>query len=154
MLNNLDTTLDSFGVWDDCDLHLRYLIAVPISVVGRVVKWTPTAFWENHVSAFRANDIPAEIDTQELQYSNNKRAPWVRSSYSDKAKGRNAASTTAPTVDNTSTQGQDFNSTESVIQDRYNQSDPPVSQQGEISGLSNLKRKMEEIDRKRAAFKI
>jgi chromosome segregation ATPase len=30
----------------------------------------------------------------------------------------------------------------------------PVSQQGTISGISNLKRKMEEIDRERAYFKI
>jgi hypothetical protein len=33
-------------------------------------------------------------------------------------------------------------------------SDHPVSQQGTISRLINLKRKMEEIDRERAAFKI
>jgi hypothetical protein len=59
MLNNLDTALDSFGAWDDCDVHFRYLTALPISLVGRVVKLTHTAVWENHLSAFRANDIPA-----------------------------------------------------------------------------------------------
>jgi hypothetical protein len=78
MLNNLDATLDAFGAWDDCDLHFRYPTTLPIRVVGRVVKSTPTAFWANHLSAFKANDIPAEIDTQELQYSTKKRAPWVR----------------------------------------------------------------------------
>jgi hypothetical protein len=53
-----------------------------------------------------------------------------------------------------SAQGQDVNITESGIQDGSNQSDHPVSQQGAISGLGNLKIKMEEIDRERAAFKI
>jgi predicted nucleic acid-binding Zn-ribbon protein len=53
-----------------------------------------------------------------------------------------------------SEQGQDTNSTESGIKDGSNQSAHQVSQQGKMSGLSNLKRKMEEIDRDRAAFKI
>jgi hypothetical protein len=80
MLNNLDATLDAFGAWEDCDVHLRYLTSLPISVVGREVKYTPTAFWANHLSAFKPQGIPAEIDTQELQYSTKKRAPWVRAS--------------------------------------------------------------------------
>jgi hypothetical protein len=100
------------------------------------------------------NDIPAEIYTQELQYSTKKRAPWVRASHSDTAKGCNAVSMKAPMVANTSAQGQYVNSTESGIQDGLNQFDHPVSQQGAISGLSNLKRKMEEIDHERATFKI
>jgi hypothetical protein len=113
MLNNLDATWDAVGAWNDCDVHFRYLTLVPISVVVRVVKSTPTAFWENHLSAFKANGIPAEIDTQEFQYSTKKWAPRVRSSYSDIAKGRSPASTIAPAVANTSEQGQDANSTES-----------------------------------------
>jgi hypothetical protein len=106
------------------------------------------------LSAFKPNGIPSEIDTQELQYSTNKRAPWVRASYSNAAKGRNAARNISPTVANTSDKGQDNNSTESGIQDGLNQSAHPLSQQGTISGLSNLKIKIEEIDHERAAFKI
>jgi hypothetical protein len=147
MLNNLDAPLDAFGAWDDCDVHFRYLTILPISVVGILVKSTPTAFWTKHLPAFKANGAKAEIDTQELQYSTKKRVPWVRASYSDTARGRNPASMISPTVANTSEQGQDDNITESRIQDGSNQSDHPVSQQGTISRLSNLKRKMEEIDR-------
>jgi hypothetical protein len=44
MLNNLDTTLDDFGAWDDCDVPFIYLTVLPISVVDRVIKSTPTAF--------------------------------------------------------------------------------------------------------------
>jgi hypothetical protein len=64
MINNLDATLDAFGAWDDCEVYFRYLTALPIILVGRVVNYTPTAFWGNHLSAFKANDIPADIDTQ------------------------------------------------------------------------------------------
>jgi hypothetical protein len=140
MINNLDATLDAFGAWDDCDVHFQYLTLLPISLVGRVVKYTPTAFWANHLSSFKANGIPADIDTQELQYSKNKLAPWVRASYSDIAKGRNPASMTTLTVANTCEQGQDANSTESVIQDGSNPSAHPVIHEGTISGLSNLKK--------------
>jgi hypothetical protein len=107
MLNNFDETVDAFGARDDCDVHFRCLTSLPISVVGRVAKSTPTAFWGNHLSAFKPNGVPAEIDTQELQYSTKKRAPWVRASYSDIAKGRKSVSMTAPTAANKSEQGQD-----------------------------------------------
>jgi hypothetical protein len=92
MLNNLYAKLDAFGAWDDCDLHFRYLALLPINLVGSVVKSTPTAFWANHLAAFKPNGIPAEIDTQELQYSTQKRATWVRASCSDAEKGRNSVS--------------------------------------------------------------
>jgi hypothetical protein len=118
------------------------------------VKSIPTSFWENHLSAFKPNGIPAEKDTQYLQYSINKRAPWVIASYSNIATGCNPAIATEPTVAKTSEQGQDTNSTESGIQDGSNQSAHLVIQQGTISGLNNLKRKMEEIDREREDFKI
>jgi hypothetical protein len=69
MLNNLDATLDEIGAWVECDVHYRYMKAYPIGVVGRVAKSTPTAFCTNHLSAFKSNGIPTDIDTQELQYS-------------------------------------------------------------------------------------
>jgi hypothetical protein len=83
MLNNLDATLDEIGVWGECDVHYRYMTAYPIIVVGRVANYTPTAFWTTYLSSFKINGIPTEIDTQELQYSTKKRAPWVKASYSD-----------------------------------------------------------------------
>jgi hypothetical protein len=69
MLYNLDVTMDEMGAWGECDVHYRYMTAYPISVVGRVARSSPTDFWTNHLSAFKSNGIPAEIDTQELQYS-------------------------------------------------------------------------------------
>jgi hypothetical protein len=107
MLNNLDATLDAFGAWDDCDVHFRYPTSLSISVVGRVINSTPTAFWANNLSAFKPNNIPEESDNQEIHYSTKKRAPWVRASYSDAAKGCNAASYTSPIVANKYDQGKD-----------------------------------------------
>jgi hypothetical protein len=83
MLNNLDATLDEIGTWGECDVHYRYMTAYLIGVVGRLANSTPTAFWTNHLSAFKSNGIPTEIDTREIQYSTKKRVPWVKASYSD-----------------------------------------------------------------------
>jgi hypothetical protein len=72
---NSKTNIEKYFRHDvDCGVHFRYLTLLPISVVGRVAKSTPTAFWGSHLSAFKPNGIPAEIDTQELQYSTKKRA--------------------------------------------------------------------------------
>jgi hypothetical protein len=131
------------------------MTAKPISVLDRVAKSTPPDFWKNHLAAFKSNGIPAEIDTQALRYSTNKCAPWVKDSYSDVAKVHTSTSITAPMIVNTSAQVQDVNSTESGLQGGSNYTgDHPLNQQGAIYGLSNLKRKMEENDCERAAFKI
>jgi hypothetical protein len=130
------------------------MTAYPIGVVGRVAKSTPTAFWTNHLSAFNSNGIPTEIDTQELQYSIKKRAPWVKASYSDIARGNLPATMTYTTIANKSTQGQENNFLESGTGDGSNlptsQNDSPCA----ITGLSNLKRKMAAIYLEREAFKV
>jgi hypothetical protein len=113
MLNNLGAKLDEIGAWGKFDVHYRYMTAYPIGVVSRVAKSTPTAFWTNHLSAFKSNGIPTEIDTQELQYSTNKRSPWVKASYIDIARGQIPATLTDTTIANTSTQGQENKSIES-----------------------------------------
>jgi hypothetical protein len=154
MLNNLNATLDEIGAWGECDVHYRYMKAYPIGVVGRVAKSTPTAFWTNHLSAFKSNGIPTEIDTQELQYSTKKRPPWVKASYSDIARGQIPETLTDTTITNTSTQGQENNSIESGTGDGSN---PPATQTdspGAITGLINLKRKMAANDIEWEAFKI
>jgi hypothetical protein len=107
MLNNLDATLDEIGAWGECDVHYRYMTAYPIGVVGIVAKFNPTAFWTNHLSAFKSNGIPTEIYTQELQYSTKKRSPWVKASYRDIARGNFPATMTDTTITNTYAQGQE-----------------------------------------------
>jgi hypothetical protein len=81
----------------------------PIIVVGRVTRATPTVLWTNHLPAFKINGIPTEIDTQELQYSTKKQAPWVKASYSDISRGNLPATKTDTMIANTSAQEQEHN---------------------------------------------
>jgi hypothetical protein len=154
MLNNLDATLDEIGAWGECDVHYIHMTAYPISVVGRVAKSTPTALWNNHLSAFKRNCIPTEIDTQELQYITKKRSPWVKASYSDIARDNLPATMTDTTITNTSTKGQENNSMESGTGDGSNIPATQTDSPGAITGLSNLKIKMAAIDLEREAFKV
>jgi hypothetical protein len=130
------------------------MMAYPIGVVGRVAKSTPTGFWTNHLSAFKGNGIPTEIDTQEFQYSTNKRSPWVKASYRDMARGNFPATMTDNTIANTSAQGQENNNMESGTGDGSNLPATQTDSPGAITGLSNLKRKMDAIDLKQGAFKV
>jgi hypothetical protein len=115
-LSNLDETLNTFGVWDDCDVHFQYLKVLPIIVVGCIAKSTTTAFWTNHLAVFTPNGIPLKIDTYILQYITNNKSPWVRASYSDIVKGRTAASATVPITANASAKGNDGTSAYSGLQ--------------------------------------
>jgi hypothetical protein len=110
MLNNLDATLYEIGAWGECDVHYRYMTAYPIGVVGRVAKSTPTDLWTNHMSDFKSNGIPTDIDTKDLQYSTKKRSPWVKASYSDIGRGNIPATMTDTMIANTSAQGHKNNS--------------------------------------------
>jgi hypothetical protein len=154
MLNDLDATLDEIGAWGECDVHYRCMTAYPIGVVGIISKSAPTAFWTNHLSSFKSNGIPTEIDTQELQYSTKKRSLWVKASYSDIARGNLPATMTDTTIANTSTQGKENNSMESGTGDGSNLPATQTDSTGAITGLSNLKIKMAAIDLEREAFKV
>jgi hypothetical protein len=130
------------------------MTAYPIGAVDIVAKSTPTAFWTNHLSAFKSNGIPTEIDTQELQYSTKKQSPGAKASESDIARGQITATLTDTTIANTSAQGQENNSSESGTGDGSNPLATQTDSPGAITGLSNLKRKMAAIDLEREAFKV
>jgi hypothetical protein len=106
------------------------------------------------LSAFKSNGIPTEIDTQELQYSTKKRAPWVKASYSNIAQGNLPAAMTDTTIANTSAQRQENNSMEYGKGDGSNLPATQTDSPGDITGLGNLKRKMAAIDLEREAFKV
>jgi hypothetical protein len=122
--------------------------------MDRVAKSIPTDFWTTHLSAFKINGIPTEIDTQELQYSTNKRPPWVKSSYSDIARGQIPATLTDTTIANTSAQGKENNSIESGTGYGSNTLTTQTDSPGAITGLSNLKIKMAAIDLEQEAFNV
>jgi hypothetical protein len=152
MLEHIDDTLKSICDWDECHTQFRYLTSMPISVVGRVPRSTQPYFWAKRLSQF--SYIPSEIITEFLKQPKQQRSAWVKVSYSDAAKelkGQATATTSASTAQPSagkiqySTSNNDSNSSDSNKQDH---------EEGAISGLSNLKRKLAEIDKERELYKI
>jgi hypothetical protein len=153
ILDHINETLNSIGDWDECRTHFRYLPPMQLSVVGRVPSSTQPAFWANHLSQF-CTAIPSEISTEFLQQPKQQRAAWAKVSYSNAAKGLQgqATATTAASIaqpstgkSQSSTSNNDSNSSDS------NKQDHP---EGAILGLSNLKRKLAEIDKELELYKI
>jgi hypothetical protein len=128
---------------------------MPIIVVGRVPRTTQPALWANHLSQFRTT-IPSEISIEFLQQPKPQRAAWAKVSYSDVAKGvqgqatdTKSSSTAQPSTGQSqaSTSNNDSNSNSS-------DSNKQEQSEGAISGLSNLKIKLSEIDKERELYKI
>jgi hypothetical protein len=153
MLEHIDEMLNSIGDWDECHTHLLQLPLLPTIVMGRVPRITHPAVWASHLSQF-CMTIPRETSTYFLQHPKPQHVTWAKVSYSDAVKGLHgqatyttSASTSQPSTGESqaSTSKNDSNSS-----DRNKQEQP----EGAISGLSNLKRKLGEIDKDRELYKI
>jgi hypothetical protein len=85
-----------------------------------------------------------------------KRNAWAKVSYSDIARGAGSTAHTYPTTVSTRVTNTDLTeATATVAKSAQNSLDSgPINQpEGKISGLSNLKRKMDKIDQEREFFK-
>jgi hypothetical protein len=156
MLANIDSDLDKIGQWEECNTHYRYLPSDPITVIGSIPRSTPTTFWDQHLSAFQVGPIPGEISTANLQGPKLKRNAWTKVSYSDIARGAGSTAHTPPTTASTRATNTGLTeATAKVSESAQNSLDSgPINQpEGTISGLSNLKRKMDKIDQERELFK-
>jgi hypothetical protein len=88
VLDKLDGSLASLGDCKKCHTHNRYHTKEEIRIVGIVPRpsstCTTSAFWTSHLAEFQIQGIPVETDTSVMLYPpREKRAPWVKASYSD-----------------------------------------------------------------------
>jgi hypothetical protein len=145
--------LDKISQWEECNTHYRYLPSNPITVIGSIPRSTPTTFWDNHLSAFQAGPIPREISTANLQRPKPRRNTWVKVSYSDIVRGAGSTGHTSPTTERkraTITGKTQAAATIAESAENSMGSGPTTNQpEGAISGLSNLKRKMDKNDQER-----
>jgi hypothetical protein len=158
MLASIDSDLDKIGQWEECNTHYRYLPSNPITVIRSIPRSTLTTFWANHLSAFQAGPIPGEISTANLQRPRPRRNAWAKVSYSDIARGAGSTGHTSPTTESTrATVTAQTQSSVTVAESAENslESGPTTNQpEGAISGLSNLKCKMDKIDQEREFLKM
>jgi hypothetical protein len=157
MLASIDSDLDKIGQWEKCHTHYKYLPSKSITVIGSIPRSTPTTFWINHLAAFQAVPIPGEILTVDLQRPKPKLNAWVKVSYSDISRGAGSIGHTAATSESTqeTTTGQTQSTTNVAesFENSLGSGRTAKKPEGAISGLSNLKRKIDKIDQERELFK-
>jgi hypothetical protein len=88
VLDNFDGSLVSLGDWKNWHTHYRYHnneeIIIVVSVPRPSATRNTSAFWTSHLAEFQIHGIPVEIDTSAMLHPpESKRAPWVKSPYSD-----------------------------------------------------------------------
>jgi hypothetical protein len=155
LLANIDKSLDALGDWDNAYAHFRYKINEKVNIVGIQPRGKQSNFWKKHFAGFAKTTIPTVIDTSHLhQPPKGRQNNQVQPSYSDITRGHghtdNDSDVTSPTVAETATQqtrprpvpspGSQGSPTQQA-----NLTSPP--REGAMSGLANMKRKLEEIDK-------
>jgi hypothetical protein len=161
LLGTIDESLDAMGDWDNADSHYRFHSHKKVNMVGIQPRREQSDFWKKHFAGFVKNPIPSVIDTSHLHQPPKGRqdSNGVQSSYSDIARGNvhneNDSDVAGPTAAETATQHTKQKPAPSpgpqVIptQQTGPASLSSLSSEGAMSGLSDVKRKLAEIDKER-----
>jgi hypothetical protein len=131
-----------------------------VNIVGIQPRGEQSDFWKKHFAGFVKNPISSIIDTSHLhQPPRGRQNSSVQPSYSDIARGNghneNDSDVTGPTAAETATQRTKPRTASSLgPQVSPTQQNGPAipSSEGAMSGLSNVKRKLAEIDKERENF--
>jgi hypothetical protein len=158
LLGTIDESLDAMGDWDSADSHYRYHSHKKVNIVGIQPRGEESDFWKKYFAGFVKNTIPSVIDTSHLHQPPKGRnnSNRVQPSYSDIARGhgpnKNDSDVTGPTAAETATQQTKQKPAPSPgpqVSPTQHPSPARPSSEGAMSGLSNVKRKLAEIDKER-----
>jgi hypothetical protein len=157
MLASIDGDLDKIGQWEECNTDYRYLPSNPITVIVSIPRSNPTTLWDKHLSAFQAGPVPGELSTANLQLPDPRRNAWAKVSYSNIARGTVSTDQNYPTTkitrENITGQTQATATVPESVENSLGSGPTANQPEWAISGLSNLKRKMDNIDQERGLIK-
>jgi hypothetical protein len=88
VLHSLNGSLANLGDWTNCHTHYRYHTNEERRIVESVPRPSATrntsTFWTSHLAELQIKGILVEIDTSTMLHPPKaKRAPWLKTSYSD-----------------------------------------------------------------------
>jgi hypothetical protein len=145
ILTDIDEKLEAIGNWDDATVHYRYITADDVEVSGKNAQAQAKLFWQEHYKLM-SGTIPEVVDTQFFDRPHQRRPPTVHMSYSDIARISGSPLTQSQT------NSQDGESVDTAIASNVSRQDNNDSGMNMITGLSLMKKRMEEIDNQREAF--
>jgi hypothetical protein len=145
ILTDIDEKLEAIGNWDDATVHYRYITTDDVEVSGKNAQARGKSFWQEHYKLM-SGTIPEVVDTNMFDFPHQRRPPNVHMSYSDIARSSGSPLTQSQT------NSQDGESVDTTIASNVSRQDTNDSGMNMITGLSLMKKRMEEIDNQREAF--
>jgi hypothetical protein len=142
ILTDIDEKLDAIGNWDDAPVHYRYITTDDVEVSGKNAQAQGKSFWQEH-NKLMSGTIPEVVDTNMFESPHQRRPTTVHMSYSDIARRSGYLLTQSQT------NSQDGESVDTTIANNVSHQDTNDSGMNMITGLSLMKKRMEEIDNQR-----
>jgi hypothetical protein len=147
ILIDVDEKLKAIVYWYDASVHYRYITLDCVEVSGQSAKAQGKSFWQEHYK-FMSGTIPEVVDTNKFDRPYQRRPQSVHVSYSDIARISGSPPTQSQ---NNSQDGASFDTTIASNVSRQETNDSGMNM---ITGLSLMKKLMEEIDNQREAFRM
>jgi hypothetical protein len=158
LLGTIDESLDAMGDWDNADSHYRFHSHDKVTIVGIQPRGEQSDFWKKHFAGFVKNPIPSVIDTSHLHQPPKDRQNYsrVQHYYTDIARehghNENDSDVMGPTAAEIATQHtkpRTVSSPGPQVSPTQQTGPASPSNQGAMSGLANVKRKLADIDKER-----
>jgi hypothetical protein len=145
ILTDIDEKLEAIGNWNDAPVHYTYITTDDVEVSGNNAQAQVKSFWQKHYKLM-SGTIPEVVDTNMFDRPHQRRPPTVHMAYSDIARSSGSP------LNQSQTNSQDGESVDTTIASNISRQETNDSGMNMITGLSLMKKRMEEIDNQREAF--
>jgi hypothetical protein len=145
ILTDIDEKLKAIGNWDDASVHYRCITMDDFEVSGKNAQAQVKSFWQEHYK-LTSGTIPEVVDTNMFDRTQQCLPQTVHMSYSDIA--RSSGSPLTQSQNNS----QYAASVDTTIASNVSRQEKNYPGMNMITGLSLMKKRMEEIDNQREAF--
>jgi hypothetical protein len=145
ILTDIDEKLEAIGNWDDASVHYRYITMDDVEVSGKNAQAQGKLFWQEHYKLM-SGTIPEVVDTNMFYRPHQRRPQTVHMLYSD------IASSSGSPLTQSQKNSQDGASVDTTIASNVSRQETNYSGMNMITGLSLMKKRMEEIDDQREAL--
>jgi hypothetical protein len=145
ILTDVDEKLEAIGNWDDASVHYRYITMDDVEASGQNAQAQGKSFWHEHYKLM-SGTIPEVVDTNKFDRLHQRHTQSVHMSYSDIA--RSSGSPLTQSQNNS----QDGASVDTTIASNVSRQETNDCGMNMITGISLMKKRMEEIDNQREAF--
>jgi hypothetical protein len=145
ILTDIDEKLEAIVNWEYASVHYRYITMEDVEVSRKNAQAQGKSFWKEHYKLM-SGTIPEVVDTNMFDRPHQRRPQTVHMSYSDIA--RSSGSPFTQSQNNS----QDGASVDTTIASNVYRQETKDSGMNMITGLSLMKKRMQEIDKQREAF--